>query len=79
MKPMKNLGALLALAALADMSTQPKGRKYVEPKEKPIPPIPKGHKVYYFTNSGEISNSPTANVVTALNEKNAIKKFNKTK
>jgi hypothetical protein len=78
MKGMKNLAMLYALAAMSDMGSIPKGRPYIEPKEKKEPPIPKGCKVYYFTDSGEISETPTKHKVIALNEKNALKKFKST-
>ena len=69
----------MAFAALADLSTQPKGRPFVMPKEKVEPPIPKGCKVYYFLENGSISDTPTQYKVIALNEKSAIKKFKRNK
>ncbi len=77
MKSMKNIGALLAFAALADLSTQPKGRPFVISKEKVEPPIPKGCNVYYFLENGSLSDTPTKYKVIAINKKPAIKKSKK--
>jgi hypothetical protein len=55
MKGMKNLAMIYALAAMSDIGSGPKGRPYIEPKEKKEPRMPKGCKVYYFTDSGVIA------------------------
>jgi hypothetical protein len=83
MKGIGKLGMLAAFAAMADLALvddRPIKRGTNKPnlKTKVEQPIPKGCKIYYFTDSGEVSETPTNNKVIALNEKNALKKFNKT-
>lgn len=76
----RELSMLYALAAMSDLGSTPKQKIDLSKQRNIEPPIPKGCKVYWFTQDGVVSfTEPKQPIVSykiiALNEKSARRKF----